>query len=161
MFPKTVQPGTDRWVGDQEPRGDDGHGSEPRRGGGRRKRRRHRFLRGAGTGGVGLIVTGVCRVMDGAGASEPCQLASRNLADVPGLGRLMDTVHRYGARMFIQLQHPGRQGSVAVGGEQPVSASAVANPITGEAPRSLTVAEIGKIQEAFVNRGAPGADSGR
>ena len=108
------------------------------------------FYEARARGGVGLIVSGLCRVMDGAGAAEPCQLASRNLADVQGLARLMDTVHKYGARMFIQLHHPGREGSVRVGGEQPVSASAVVNPITGEAPRALTVAEIGKIQEAFV-----------
>jgi len=108
------------------------------------------FYEARARGQVGLIVSGVCRVMDGAGASEPCQLASRNLGDVPGLGRLMDTVHKYGARMFIQLQHPGRNGSLMVGGEQPVSASAVVSPITGETPRALTVEEIGKIKEAFV-----------
>src|SRR5208337_287966 len=108
------------------------------------------FYEARARGGIGLIVSGLCRLMDGAGVAEPCQLASRNPADVQGLGRLMDTVHKYGARMFIQLQHPGRQGSVMVGGEQPGSASAVLNPITGEAPRALTVAEIGKIQEAFV-----------
>ena len=111
------------------------------------------FYESRARGGVGLIVSGVCRVMDGAGASEPCQLASRNSGDIQGLVRLMDTVHKYGARMFIQLQHPGRQGSVTIGGEQPVSASALVNPFTGEAPRALTVGEIGKIQEAFV-RGA-------
>ncbi len=108
------------------------------------------FYEARARGGIGLIVSGLCRVMDGAGAAEPCQLASRNPADVQGLARLMDTVHKYGTRMFIQLQHPGRQGSVMVGGEQPVSASAVVNPVTGDAPRALTVAEIGKIQEAFV-----------
>lgn len=108
------------------------------------------FYEARARGGVGLIVSGVCRVMDGSGASEPCQLASRNGADVQGLARLMDTVHKYGARMFIQLQHPGRQASVTVGGEQPVSASAVENPMTGEAPRALTVSEIVEIREAFV-----------
>src|SRR5512135_1808748 len=46
------------------------------------------FYEARARGGVGLIVTGVCRVMDGAGASEACQLASRDPADVPGLGRL-------------------------------------------------------------------------
>jgi 2,4-dienoyl-CoA reductase-like NADH-dependent reductase (Old Yellow Enzyme family)/NADPH-dependent 2,4-dienoyl-CoA reductase/sulfur reductase-like enzyme len=104
-------------------------------------------------GGVGLIISEICRVMDGAGAGEPCQLAARNIGDVQGLGRLMDTVHKYGAKMFIQLQHPGRQASAFVGGEQPVSASAVVNPITSEAPRALTTTEIGTITEAFV-RGA-------
>jgi 2,4-dienoyl-CoA reductase-like NADH-dependent reductase (Old Yellow Enzyme family) len=100
-------------------------------------------------GGVGLIISEVCRVMDGPGAGDPCQLAARNAADGPGLGRLMDTVHKYGTRMFIQLHHPGRQYYLACG-EQPVSASAVENRYTGETPRALTVPEIGKIQEAFV-----------
>ena len=44
------------------------------------------FYEARARGGVGLIVSGLCRVMDGAGASEPCQIAARNLGDVPGLG---------------------------------------------------------------------------
>jgi 2,4-dienoyl-CoA reductase-like NADH-dependent reductase (Old Yellow Enzyme family)/thioredoxin reductase len=111
------------------------------------------FYEARARGGVGLMVSGLCRVMDGAGAAEPCQLAARSVGDVQGLARLMDTVHKYGARMFIQLHHPGRQASFWIGGEQPVSASAVTSPVTGETPRALTVSEIGKIQEAFV-RGA-------
>jgi len=109
------------------------------------------FYEARARGGIGLIISEICRVMDGTGAGEPCQFAARNVADVPGLGRLVDTVHKYGTRMFIQLHHPGRQGSVLVCGEQPVSASAVENPLTGEAPRALTVPEIRKIQAAFVN----------
>ncbi|HNR39442.1 MAG TPA: FAD-dependent oxidoreductase [Acidobacteriota bacterium] len=108
------------------------------------------FYEARARGGIGLIVSEICRVMDGAGAGEPCQLAARNGADIQGLGRMVDAVRKYGARMFIQLHHPGRQGHHEVGGEQPVSASAVANPVTGEVPRALTVPEIGKIQQAFV-----------
>jgi len=108
------------------------------------------FYEARARGGIGLIVSEICRVMDGAGAGEPCQLAARNGADIQGLGRMVDAVRKYGARMFIQLHHPGRQGHHEVGGEQPVSASAVANPLTGEVPRALTVPEIGKIQQAFV-----------
>ncbi|HOB52443.1 MAG TPA: FAD-dependent oxidoreductase [Acidobacteriota bacterium] len=108
------------------------------------------FYEARARGGIGLIVSEICRVMDGAGAGEPCQLAARSGADIQGLGRMVDAVRKYGARMFIQLHHPGRQGHHEVGGEQPVSASAVANPLTGEAPRALTVPEIGKIQQAFV-----------
>jgi 2,4-dienoyl-CoA reductase-like NADH-dependent reductase (Old Yellow Enzyme family)/thioredoxin reductase len=108
------------------------------------------FYEARARGGVGLIISGLCRVMDGTGAAEPCQLAARNFTDVQGLARLMDTVHKYGTRMFIQLHHPGRQGSAMVGGQQPVSASAVPIPFTGETPRALTIVEIGEIQEAFV-----------
>jgi len=83
------------------------------------------FYEARARGGVGLIVSGVCRVMDGAGASEACQLAARNAGDLPGLERLIDTVHKYGTRMFLQLHHPGR--NYALGAEQPVAASAVAH----------------------------------
>ena len=48
------------------------------------------FYEARARGGVGLIISGVCRVMDGAGASEACQLAARNGADLQGLERLMD-----------------------------------------------------------------------
>ena len=108
------------------------------------------FYEARARGGVGLIISGVCRIMDGAGASEPCQLAARNPGDVQGLTRLTDTVHKYGAKMFIQLQHPGRQASFSVGGEQSVSASAITNPFTGETPRALSISEIRQIQDAFV-----------
>ena len=38
-------------------------------------------------GGVGLIESELCRVLNGAGAAMTCQLAARNLADVAGLAR--------------------------------------------------------------------------
>ena len=78
--------------------------------------------------------------MDGAGASEFCQLAARNSGDVQGLARLMDTVHKYGTRMFLQLNHPGR--NYGLGGEEPVSASAVALPGSSKAPRSESIASV-------------------
>lgn len=107
------------------------------------------FYEARARGGVGLIVSGLCRVMDGAGASEDCQIAARNGRDLQGLERLMDTVHKYGTKMFIQLHHPGR--NYALDGEQPVSASAVEYPGTGKTPRALTAPEIEQIEQAFVN----------
>ncbi|OPY48088.1 MAG: Sulfide dehydrogenase subunit alpha precursor [Methanosaeta sp. PtaU1.Bin028] len=100
-------------------------------------------------GGVGLIESELCRVLDGAGAAEPCQLAARNLNDVAGLARLTDTVHKYGTKIFFQLHHPGGQGSSAIGGEPIVAASAVKT--SSEAPRALEVDEITKIESAFIN----------
>lgn len=108
------------------------------------------FYEARARGGIGLIISEICRVMDGAGAGEPCQLAARSAADIQGLGRMVDSIHKYGARMFIQLHHPGRQGRAGVGGEQPVSASAVENPFSGATPRALTIPEIRTVQQAFV-----------
>lgn len=100
-------------------------------------------------GGVGLIESEICRVLDGAGAGEPCQLAARNMADVSGLARLVDTVHKYGTKIFFQLHHPGGQGSSAIGGESIVAASAVKTAL--EVPRALEIDEMAKIKSAFVN----------
>jgi len=107
------------------------------------------FYEARAKGGVGLIISGLCRVLDGAGAAEPNQLAARSSADLQGLERLMDTVHKYGTRMFLQLHHPGREGQLLFG-EAPVAASAVPQPLSGATPRALTLPEIQKIQTAFV-----------
>jgi 2,4-dienoyl-CoA reductase-like NADH-dependent reductase (Old Yellow Enzyme family)/NADPH-dependent 2,4-dienoyl-CoA reductase/sulfur reductase-like enzyme len=111
------------------------------------------FYEARARGGVGLIVSGICRVMDNAGAGEPCQLAARSHGDVQGLARLMDAVHKYGAKMFLQLQHPGC--TYFLGEAQAVSASAIVPP-GGIAARALTISEIEQIIQAFV-RGAIGA----
>lgn len=107
------------------------------------------FYEARARGGVGLIVSGICRVMDGPGAGEVCQLAARDAGDIQGLERLVDTVHKYGARLFLQLHHPG--WNYALGAEQPVAASAVEHPFGGRTPRALEVSEIHEVQAAFVN----------
>ncbi len=109
------------------------------------------FYEARARGGVGLIISALCRVTDGAGAAEPCQIAARNAGDLPGLERMLDSVHKYGTKMFIQLHHPGRSYA---GDEQPLSASAVQCPLTGRTPRALTIPEIEQIQHAFVNGAA-------
>jgi 2,4-dienoyl-CoA reductase-like NADH-dependent reductase (Old Yellow Enzyme family) len=61
----------------------------------------------------------------------------------------METVHKYGTKVFIQLHHPGR--NYGLSDDQPVSTSAVANPATGRTPRELTAPEIEQVEQAFVN----------
>jgi 2,4-dienoyl-CoA reductase-like NADH-dependent reductase (Old Yellow Enzyme family)/thioredoxin reductase len=107
------------------------------------------FYEARAKGGVGLIISGLCRVLDGAGVGEPNQLAARHTGDLQGLERLMDAVHKYGTRIFIQLHHPGREGQLMFG-EQPVAASAIPHPLSGESPRALTLPEIKTIQTAFI-----------
>ena len=53
------------------------------------------FYEARAAGGAGLIITEVTRVAGGAGASDPCQLSACGAADVPGLQRLVDAVHKY------------------------------------------------------------------
>jgi len=60
--------------------------------------------------------------------------------------KLTDEVHKYGAKMSIQLHHAGRQTlSAFIGGQQIVAPSAIAHPLYGEVPRELTTEECWRI----------------
>ena len=106
------------------------------------------FYEARAAGGVGLIISEITRVVDGAGAGEPCQLAARSLRDVPDLQRLTDAIHKYDTKLFIQLQHPGAMASPYVTGVQPVAPSAkvAAEGVLHE----LTTAECEELVQAFI-----------
>ena len=99
-------------------------------------------------GNVGLIISEITRVIDGAGAGEPCQLAARSLRDVPDLQRLMDAIHKYDTKIFIQLQHPGIMASPAVTGVQPVAPSAAIAP--EGTLHELTTEECDELVQTFI-----------
>ena len=104
------------------------------------------FYEARARGGVGLIISEVTRVIDGAGGSDPCQLAARGPKDVPDLQRLVDAIHKYDTKFFIQLQHPGRMASPAVTGEQSVAPSVLED----DGSRELTTEECEGMVKAFV-----------
>lgn len=109
------------------------------------------FYEARARGGVGLIITEVTRVEGGRGISDPCQLSAHKISDIAGLQRLTGAVHKYGTRIFIQLQHPGRMASHGVTGETPVAPSPVADPSTpNNVPRELTEEEIAGLVGKFV-----------
>ena len=108
------------------------------------------FYEARARGGVGLIITEVTRVEGGAGISDPCQLAAYRPRDIPELQRLVDAVHRWDTKLFLQLQHPGRAASAWVTGTQPVAPSALASPLGGDMPRALSLDECREMVDRFV-----------
>ena len=109
------------------------------------------FYEARAKGGVGLIITEVTRITDGAGGGEPCQLAARKASDALELQRLVDAVHKYDTKLFVQLQHPGREAAPFIIGGQPVAPSAIASPMGGAMPRELTTAECEELVQKFIN----------
>lgn len=61
-------------------------------------------------GGVGMITPGICRVNDMGAASTFTQLAMSHDYHIAPMHEFAERIHRHGAKLCIQLHHPGRQG---------------------------------------------------
>jgi 2,4-dienoyl-CoA reductase-like NADH-dependent reductase (Old Yellow Enzyme family)/thioredoxin reductase len=72
---------------------------------------------------------------------------------------LTDEVHRFGAKVGIQLVHCGRQGSSKYTGEQPVAPSPIPTA-GGEIPRELTIHEIEDLIENFAEAAVRAKEAG-
>lgn len=60
-------------------------------------------------GGTGLIITEITRVNDLTGASSFGQLAASKDRNIEPMSRLAERIHKHGAKIFVELHHPGRQ----------------------------------------------------
>lgn len=101
-------------------------------------------------GGFGLIILEVTAVDGVEGKGSLHQLSIYDDRFIPGFRRLVERIHDAGARVGVQLYHPGRVTSPAViGGRQPVGPSPVPDPIWRQPVRALTVEEIQRLVEAF------------
>ena len=102
-------------------------------------------------GGAGLIITEITRIDDETGVGTPNQLSVTNTHVIGQLSRLVEAVHTYDTKLFVQLHHPGNQTpSRLIGGKQPVSASDVTCKVIGEQPRPLTTEEVEAMVKKFV-----------
>ncbi|WP_367355250.1 FAD-dependent oxidoreductase [Atribacter sp.] len=63
-------------------------------------------------GGTGFIIVGATSVDGKNGRSTVTNLVADEDYFIPGLARLADSMHRYGSKCAVQLQHPGRQAAL-------------------------------------------------
>jgi len=99
-------------------------------------------------GGVGLIIVGGCPIDEQGSMSGMIRIDHDRY--VPGLRKLTDKVKGAGARIAAQLYQAGRYvHSSMIGGQKPISASAVRSTFTGETPRALELEEIPVVQDMF------------
>ena len=67
-------------------------------------------------GGFGLMVVEVAAI-DPLGKAVGNELGIFDDSNIPGLKWLVDEIHKYDTKVFIQLHHAGRQTSAAVIGD--------------------------------------------
>ncbi len=105
-------------------------------------------------GGFGMIIVEVTAIDGERGLGSGHQLCLHDDSLIPGFRKLADTVHKYGTKLVVQLYHPGRSTfPMFIGGQAPISASDVPDPVLRQAPRAMTTAEIKDMVEKYA-RGA-------
>lgn len=126
-----------------------------------------RYYEERAKGGVGMIITEITRVDEDYGWGLARQLAATKPGMVNGLQCLVDTVHKYGTKVLIQLHHPGREGHAKLNPNknQIVAPSAFVTPRCDEMPRELTTEEAQAMVAKYVvgaviakNAGADGVE---
>lgn len=100
-------------------------------------------------GGYGLIITGNVMV-DGRHLGEPGNVVVEDERHLDGLSRWAKTTQDGGAKVWLQLNHPGRQANPILGAGETVAPSAIGVSIPGvPAPRALTGDEVEEIVDRF------------
>ncbi|MDP2952593.1 MAG: NADH:flavin oxidoreductase, partial [Chloroflexota bacterium] len=106
------------------------------------------YLVARARGGVGLILCEGARVNKTVASPGRFHLHDDTL--IPRFRSLTEAVHAHGAKIGIQLGHPGRQTtSAAMGGLQPVAPSPIPCPVCREMPHELTREEIKALVKDF------------
>jgi 2,4-dienoyl-CoA reductase-like NADH-dependent reductase (Old Yellow Enzyme family)/thioredoxin reductase len=100
-------------------------------------------------GGVGLIITGSTSVHPTSTSRLRQALCNWDDSIIAEYQRLAAVTHRYGTRVFAQLNHAGAQSGAAGGVGRIVAPSAVDSELGVETPHALDVDEIHEIIDAF------------
>ena len=114
-----------------------------------------RFYEDRAKGGCGLIFTEFTRVDETSGACNPNQMCIATRQHVRSVQRMAETVHRHGAKIFVQLHHGGREAPPALNdGKQPMGPSAIINKVNGLVSTEMTKEDIAYIVGKFVTAAA-------
>ncbi|MEH7110543.1 FAD-dependent oxidoreductase [Bacillus sp. JJ1764] len=113
--------------------------------------RQIRYYEERAMGGTGLIIVEFTSIDYELGKGMLNQLRIDEDRFVTGFHRLANAVHKYDAKIFVQLHHAGRQSnSILTEGKQMVAPSAITCAAVGEEPRELTNAEVKELVNKFI-----------
>ncbi len=99
-------------------------------------------------GGIGLIIT-EAQPVHPSSLARPGMIHNWNDRVIPGFRNLTKAVHRYGAKIFGQINHNGRQMSSAFFKRPILGPSAIPCPLRREVPKEMEIEEIKEIVDHF------------
>lgn len=100
-------------------------------------------------GGVGLIITEITRIDEAEGKGISHQLGATEMKHIAAIQQLTDTIHSHGTKIFLQLQHPGKEG-IAQLTNGPLVAPSVIPGSKGNMPRELSTEEVQGLVKKFI-----------
>ena len=100
-------------------------------------------------GGVGLIMSEASNVNLVHGASGPRSLYALDPFNIQSFARVATAVHKYGTKIFGQLNHGGANLNPADNGGRVVAQSAVQTAV-GLMPEALTIEEIEELKQQYI-----------
>ncbi len=117
------------------------------------------FYRERAKGGAGIVTVGPVG-FDFVG-SGPVALQLDTDEAIADFREMADIIKGEGARAWVQLFHAGAYSySKLMGGDDPIAPSAVYSNYTKGMPREMTIEDIRKTQEGFVNAAARAKEAG-
>jgi 2,4-dienoyl-CoA reductase-like NADH-dependent reductase (Old Yellow Enzyme family)/thioredoxin reductase len=117
------------------------------------------YLSRRAQGGTGLITTEICAV-DPRGKGFPNELGVWSDEFIPGLARIPAELHRFGAKVALQLHHAGRETFEAVVGAKPEAPSAIPSVILGQPCEAMSGDRVAEIIDAFAKAAGRGKSVG-
>ena len=106
-----------------------------------------RYLEERARGGAGLIITEYAYIDQANARGSRNELGAYSSLMAPKLRRIPDTIHPYGASVFIQLVHCGGKALWEGNKEQPMAPSSVS--YRGRMPREMTLDDIENTIKSF------------
>ena len=108
------------------------------------------YYRQRAKGGTGLLIVENANVDFPQGSNGTTQLRIDHDNYLPRLYKFCEDMHRYGAKLSIQINHAGASAmSSRIGGLQPVSSSNIPSKTGGAVPRPLSKDEILAIVKKY------------
>lgn len=99
-------------------------------------------------GGVGLIIVEATSVIGKTGMISDGDLSISEDKYIDGLKQVVDSCHKYGAKIAVQINHAGRKCEASV--DKIYAPSAIALKPESKVPAEMTKEDIKEVQKAFI-----------
>lgn len=98
--------------------------------------------------GAGLVFQEITAIHP-RGTANPAQLGIYEDRFLPGLRRVVETVHEQGSKIIVQLHHAGRESQYQLQRGEAIAPSAIPSKVFRMTPKEMTIEDIKEVIKCF------------